>query len=324
MRKISVLLTLVLLLSMLCACGQETAPTESGSTGMPSATSASTIAASTTKERAYTLDCGAALTAEYGLLEVAMDPFTTTLQGDNMIVMLLDEHKSIWGAEGITLEDYAYLVAVGNNMPGEFTVNEYGVLATEYTSDVNGTPFFYYASVHESGSSFWLCQMSCMESQKDTYAPLFAQWSATVTLQDTEAPVIDSTREKTYQLNCGMEITTLDGMMEIDMDGYDAFVTDNQLVLVLLKEEKYEGWTLDDYAAAVAEANAIDAFALNEAGIPAASYTAEVEGLCYYFYLTVHETEDAFWLCQFYTVESLVDAYLPSFPAWSASLKPAN
>ena len=296
MKKLSLLLALVMVLGLFAACGGSKAPTAQD----------------------YTLESGITLTAESGMTETAQAPFTTTLQGDNTMVTFLEESKTLLSPD-LTLEGYAAIVTSGNGLATDFALDASGNLANSYSREADGTAFFYYLTAKETASSFWLVQMVCQEDQKDTYLPLFQQWLATVQLPETEAGAADFT-EKTFELDCGLTITMPDDMGEVAWEGYTEFYTNNVVGMSLLVEEKPEGWTLSDYAAAVSEANSMDALVTDEYGSPALSYSYENEGVLFHYYLTVHEFSDSFVLCQFFCMDAVAETYADHIPAWSASL----
>lgn len=323
MKKLSLILALSLMLSLLSACGggsSDSGVVSREPVDLSTPTIADTSESGSGDTQEYVLDCGATLTAKAGLTEVAMESLTTTLQGDDMLVTFLDENKQTLGGD-LTLETYADLVASINGVALAFAEDAMGNLATTYTREVDGATYFYYATVHETNSSFWLIQMACLDSERADFEPLFMQWCSTITLADTELDLSGEITEATYQLSCGLSITAAEGMVETAVDGYDTFLQNNQAAVLILKEEKPEGWSLEDYAAAVSEANGLSAFEADEYGTLYTAHAAESSGINYIYYITVHETEDCFVLCQIYTSEALIDYYGPYFPAWSASLQ---
>lgn len=297
MKKLSLLLALVMILGLLAGCGS-TAPTA----------------------QSYTLESGIVITAESGMTETAQAPFTTTLQGKNSMVTFLEESKAML-ASGMTAEEYAAIVTSGNGLSGEFATDAEGNLANSYTREIDGNEFFYYITVKETGTSFWLVQMVCLADQQETYEPLFRQWLAGVQLPENENGIaVTDFTEKTFELDCGLKVTMPDDMGQLSMEGYTEFYTNNVLGFLLLEEEKPEGWTLADYTAAVAEANGLDALEADEYGNPSVTYSYEANGMVYHYYLTVHEFSDCFVLCQFFCMDEVLEVYGEHMAAWSDSL----
>lgn len=296
MKKLSLLLALVLVIGLFAGCGSS-APTA----------------------KDYTLESGITLTAESGMTEKAQAPFTTTLQGNNSMVTFMEENKAIL-TPGMTLEDYAAVVESGNGLSAPFALDGSGNLANSYVRETDGSEFFYYITAHETDSSFWLVQMVCLNDQREVYEPLFQQWLATVELPVSEQILADAFTEKTFELDCGLTVTMPEDMGKMNLEGYTEFYTNNVLGLSLLAEEKPEGWTLDDYAAAVAEANGIDALVADEFGNPALSYSFENQGILYHYYLTAHEFSDSFVLCQIFCMDGAMELYGDHLAAWSDSL----
>lgn len=297
MKKLSLLLALVMILGLFAGCGS---------------------AAPTSQE--YTLESGIVVTAESGLTEKAQAPFTTTLQGNNSMVTFLEEHKSML-ADGLTAEGYAAIITSGNGLSTDFAMDAEGNLANSYTREVDGNEFFYYLTVKETATSFWLVQMVCLQKQQETYEPLFRQWLASVQLPESEAGSAGADfTEKTFELNCGLNVTMPDDMGQMSMEGYTEFYTNNVLGFLLLEEEKPEGWDLETYAAAVAEANGVEAMEADEYGNPAMVYSFDANGMTYYYYTTVHEFSDRFVLCQFFCIDSAMELYADHMAAWCDSL----
>lgn len=296
MKKLSLLLALALILGLLAGCGSS-APTAQD----------------------YTTEGGITLTAESGMTEKAQAPFTTTLQGENSMVTFLEESKAML-TPGMTLADYTAVVESGNGLSAPFAEDDCGNLANSYVREINGSEFFYYITAHETASSFWLVQMACLADQQEVYEPLFRQWLATVELPVSENALDGTFTEKTFELDCGLKITMPDNMGKLAMEGYTEFYTNNVMGLSLLLEEKPEGWTLADYAAAVAQANGIDALVADEFGTPALSYSYENQGITYHYYMTAHEMSDAFVLCQIFCMDNAMELYGDHLAAWSDSL----
>lgn len=291
MKKTSIILVVCLVLGLLVGCG-------------------------TVRTAQYSLDCGATLTAAAGLEEVAQAPFTTTLQGTHVFVAFLDEHKTSLGVEDMTLETYGTLIASGNSLSEAFAENEYGVPANQRTAD----GFFYYICLYETGSSFWTVQFACAEDEAEKYLALFQEWSGTVELADTEAPELGEVTEEVYTLDSGVQVTLPDDMAESTMEGFDIFLHNNLIACAIVSEAKPEGWTIGDYAEALSDAYGLGTLLENSHGVLGTAYVAENEGVNYYYYVAVHESADAFWICQIFCLESVFQTYQSYIPGWASSL----
>lgn len=290
-KQLSLILAFYMILSVLTGCGS-------------------------VRTQEYTLECGVSLTAASGMKETAQEPFTTTLQGTKVIVAFLEEHKSVLGSEELTLQGYAGLVKNGNSLDADFAENAQGVLTNQRVKD----GYFFYICVYETGSSFWLIQFACAEENQEKYAPLFQEWSGTVVLQDTQAPDVEAVTETVYTLDVGAQITLPEGLTQVDMEGYDVFMHNNRVAFALNHEEKPADWTLEDYAAALSEGYGIATLAQNSHGVLASAYSTENEGVVNYYYITVYETEEAFWVCQIFCLESAVETYGNDIARWASSL----
>ena len=312
MKRTAFFLALLMALCLFTACGGESA----GNIAEPNDNSV-TVDSSNAKQ--YTLDCGISITAEKGLTESQQPSFTAVLDGRNMAVMFLAESKALMPA-GSTLDDYANLIESGNKLSTPFTEDSDGNLYNSYSRTIDGDDFFYALTVKESPDSFWLIQMSCREKDRAHYEPLFAQWLATVELPDSAPAANKTLSERSYSMNCGLSITMCDNMGEFMMEGFDEFYTNNEAGMVLIVEEKPDGYTLEDYCAAVEEANNTEDLIPNEYGTPFTTFSIDVEGMTYYYFLSTHEFSDSFVLCQFFCLDSFRDKYEPLFPVWAASL----
>lgn len=125
---------------------------------------------------------------------------------------------------------------------------------------------------------------------------------------------------KTYVMDCGMSITAETGLSKMSLDGYDAYYTSNDIGFVLLKEDKYEGMTLAEYADLLAEVNGYDAMTMNAYGLYTTNHTFTNAGSTFWYYTTAHETEDSFIMLQFFCFEKDRAEYESYFAEWSASL----
>lgn len=325
MKKLSIALVLSLMLSLLCACGSSSSgnsgnndPIDLGNADAASAIASDEIDEGLVLTKEYSLDCGATFTAESGMSDQTAAPMTAIYANTNMGVSLLNEYKQPMGYSDMTLEEYAAILVSANGFPNAFETDSEGNLSITYTKTLDGVTYYYYTTVHETNTSFWMCSMFCAQEDQSKYQNLFAEWSATLTLVDTEY-VAATISETTHSLSCGMEVTAPDDMIEYAYDGFIAVLMSNDAGYMLSEEEKYEGWTLEDYAAALAEANGIP-FEQDEYGNWAAAFTSEANGITYVYYITCHETDSSFLMSQFYCTEGMYETYGPYFPAWSASL----
>lgn len=93
-----------------------------------------------------------------------------------------DEIASV-GFENVTLEEYAELSQIAYEIDTPYSIDTYGNLSTNYTSDVDGDLYYYYVVIREGSDCFWTATFACLESDKDIYADQFAQWGSTITVE---------------------------------------------------------------------------------------------------------------------------------------------
>jgi len=240
----------------------------------------------------------------------------------------LAEDKATFGFTDWTLEDYARVIASTNNLSQSFSADEWGYLSSSYTTEVEGEEYYYYLTVRDGGTHFWLCQFACAEKDLSLYATHIPKWASTLTVAAMNGQRSSAELgEEVYQLDCGMQITAGSGMTSRPgYSGFTEFLYGPEYALVLMEENKAEygmnSWTLEDYAAAVSEANGLEVLSSNSYGSLHTTFVEENEGISYFYYLTVSETDESFWLCQFYCPENLTSSYADSFAKWSATLIP--
>ena len=128
----------------------------------------------------YDLDCGLMISAAPGLKKMDVEGFTACLTNEEVMILILEERKDDYGLYGLTLEDYAALYEEYGIITG-FSYDLYGNLAATFTSEVDGgVEYFYYATVKNTGDSFWLIQMACLSDMAPSYVESFTQWGATI------------------------------------------------------------------------------------------------------------------------------------------------
>ena len=310
MKKTALLLSLCLMISLCAGCA-----------GGKTDVGGSTIS------RNYTFDCGASIDAPTNMEETEVDGYTAALDSRDVAMLLLEEEKP----EGYTLDDYIYLLNLSNSNEMNFAQDAYGNTAASYVAQSNGDDWFYYITVVESPTSFWLCQFACKESDRTEYEDSFAKWSATLSVpggrvtRSADVPSSDAVNAEVYQLDCGFTVAFEQGAAAMDLDGYDAYYTTNTSGLVLLIENKVEygleDMTLEEYAQLLAEVNGYESMKLNSYGMYAVEHTYSDGTNTFWYYTTAHETEDAFVMLQMFTFAELKDDYYPSFEMWSAGLQ---
>lgn len=182
MKKLCLILSACLLLSVLAGCGASASEPEETYTLVevtPLEGEAQTV--DTTGMKEYTMECGLTFFGPSGLKEEKTEAMAGYMKSGYHIVMVIREDKPGTVLENATAEEYAEMLS-GSNGLTPFQYDRYGNLATTYTAEsdeAGNEDFFYYVTVKESADCFWLIQIVCPVSLSVEGADEIAQWSAT-------------------------------------------------------------------------------------------------------------------------------------------------
>lgn len=140
-------------------------------------------------------------------------------------------------------------------------------------------------------------------------------------------PIIFDTPEDKVFTNSGMTITLTDEFMKVDQEGFEICYGSPD-VAVLISRDKFsdllglEEFTLQDYGELVIENFEIEGGEVTDVnGLTAFEYEAETEDGTYYYFVTIHKSDDSFWLVQFATLSSKIDGYVEDFLKWADSVR---
>lgn len=320
MKKIALILALCMVFSLMAGCSGN-----QGDSDTPETTGGSLLEEilGDLLTQTYTFDCGVSVTAPVGMTEMDVEGYVAAMSGATVGFILLEENKSVNGLTNYNLEEYASLIVIANSLPRDFARDSQGNLYNTYINQVEGEDWIYYITVHETGGSFWMSQFTCKNAEYETYRELFAQWAAGMVLPQSEAPVAGSIETQVYSID-GFQLTAPANLPNVGMEGYNAYYINNEVGFVLLVENKaelgLEEYTLQDYAEALTQNNGYDPYVRNSYGVYATEYSYSASGYDFWYYTTVHETEDAFVMLQFLTMAELAEQYAPLFEQWSAGL----
>lgn len=183
MKKRSLFLVLVLVLSMLAGCGtaEETPETTSPAVFVTIPAAESTpVQVNTLGMTRYDLECGLSFYGPGNLKEQKTEAMAAYMDSGFFLVMVIEEPKSGTAVENMTAQEYADRLTTQNNLT-PCTADRYGNLATCYAADsVTGeSDFFYYVTIKETADSFWLVQFVCPGETADKHVDSMAQWSST-------------------------------------------------------------------------------------------------------------------------------------------------
>lgn len=183
MKKISLIIALALVLSILCGCaaGQGGKTEETVPLVEVTPLEGEPAAVDTTGMKEYTMNCGLTFFGPKGLKEEETEAMAGYMKSGYHLVMVIREEKSGTVLENATAEEYAAMLA-GRNGLTPFVVDRYGNLATTYTAagyEEDLEDFFYYVTVKDGTDCIWLIQVVCPVSLSAEGADEMAQWSAT-------------------------------------------------------------------------------------------------------------------------------------------------
>lgn len=187
MKKISLFLTVCILVSCLCGCGRKedrapvVLPEVPRAEGEPQSVDTKGL-------KEYVLDCGLTFYGPSDLKETKIDGMAAYLRNTYFLVMVIEEPREGTVLQDATKEEYADMLSSGNGLK-PFVTDRWGNLATTNTAlayDEDNT-FFYYVTVLETDDSFCLIQIACPEELAQTNVEDMARWSATFTAAPPEA-----------------------------------------------------------------------------------------------------------------------------------------
>lgn len=135
--------------------------------------------------KTYDMGGGFSIDMDSGMEESTVEGYTYFYHSNTCAALVLKEDFSMFTAAGVdlttfSLEDYADMVCLANDLDGSFKKDSNGNLVTTYSMDVNGQEFYYYVTVREGSDAYWLINFYCMNSQQDKYAPKFESWNNSI------------------------------------------------------------------------------------------------------------------------------------------------
>lgn len=163
-------------------------------------------------------------------------------------------------------------------------------------------------------------------TEDGVWAEEFAKSADTILLlREGEFAPVDYDGLEQYDLGCGMALYAMPGMEVQEVSGYDAALIGGKVVTLVFSESKEQvgkGFTLEEYAKAVTDANGLDACTPDKYGNLATVFTKDDEqGQPYFYYLTVTQTEQDYWICQSACPVDDAAVYADEFSRWSTSLE---
>lgn len=150
-----------------------------------------------------------------------------------------------------------------------------------------------------------------------------------VTPQEGEPLTVDTTGMKEYTLECGLTFFGPKGLKEEETEAMAGYMRSGYHIVMVIREDKagtvLENATAEEYGEMLAGSNGLTPFIRDRYGNLATTYTArnEKEGKeDFFYYVTVKEGADCFWLIQFVCPVSLSqEGGAEELAQWSATFR---
>lgn len=170
------------------------------------------------------------------------------------------------------------------------------------------------------------CGASASKEPEETY-PLIP-----VTPLEGEAETVDTTGMKEYTLKCGLTFFGPSGLKEKETEAMAGYMKSGYHIVMVIREDKagtiLENATAEEYAKLLSDSNGLTPFQYDTYGSLATTYTAKSDeegNEDFYYYVTVKESEDCFWLIQLVCPVSLSqDGGADKLAQWSATFREAE
>ena len=128
----------------------------------------------------YNLDCGISLYAVPGMQKQNAPGFTECIGSRKAIVLVMRDDKAANDLVGLSLQEYADLVAKANDLE-QFTQDNYGNLHVNfYSTDSAGVEYYNNLTVKETDDCFWVFQMTCAAEDQASYDREFTVWATSI------------------------------------------------------------------------------------------------------------------------------------------------
>lgn len=157
----------------------------------------------------------------------------------------------------------------------------------------------------------------------------FAATAASIDLlREGETAKADFSKLTPYFFDCGVKLYCQEGMEQEDSEDSDACMHADVFSFFANVDQKSDlvaagfsaDMTLEEYAAAAAEAYSLPTMNTDRLGNLYCTQTEESEGQKLYYYFTVKEGTDAFSVCYFCCFEEISPMLQRNFSLWSSSI----
>ena len=130
-----------------------------------------------------------------------------------------------------------------------------------------------------------------------------------------------------YELDSGVSFHAIGGLDETEIEGMAAYLRNGFFLVMVIEEPKtgtaLEGVTLEEYAGMLSGSNGLEPFTRDIYGTLATVNVAagESEGEMFFYYVTVHETEESIWLVQVACPDDLAQSNAADLALWSSTFR---
>ena len=152
-----------------------------------------------------------------------------------------------------------------------------------------------------------------------------------VTPLEGEPLSVDTTGMKEYTLKCGLTFFGPSGLKEEETEAMAGYMKSGYHIVMVIREDKngtiLENATAEEYAKLLSDSNGLTPFQYDTYGNLATTYTAESDEAGnedFFYYVTVKESEDCFWLIQIVCPVSLSVEGADELAQWSATFREAE
>lgn len=164
------------------------------------------------------------------------------------------------------------------------------------------------------------CAGNTSDTPEETYALI------PVTPLDGEPLTVDTAGMKEYTMKCGLTFFGPSGLKEEETEAMAGYMKSSYHLVMVIREDKagtvLENATAEEYAAMLANSNGLNPFLTDRYGNLATTYTAagyEEASEDFFYYVTVKESADCFWLIQIVCPISLSEMSADEMAQWSAT-----
>lgn len=130
--------------------------------------------------------------------------------------------------------------------------------------------------------------------------------------------------EQTYTLRCGVQLTAGAGLTETNYSGAAGALEEDRYAIMFTQVAASRDMNQSEFVAYIEGVMDGEGFnakrTSDDRGVPAYTYIRDVDGTDFVFYLTLHQNEEGWWLCEMSCRASMRALYEERFERWSATV----